>query len=78
MQKQVPDTVLAANLKIITDAIAAGNADNIPARFVPKTQSKIKTGQYREIDPPIVPENTVVLGDEVRSHKRWIPGSYYR
>ena len=61
------NTVLAANLKIITDAIAAGNADNIPARYVPQNTIKIKTGQYREIGPIIVPENTVVLGDEVRS-----------
>ena len=60
-------TVLAAGLKIITDAITAGNADNIPARYVPQNTIKIKTGQYREIGPIIVPENTVVLGEEVRS-----------
>ena len=60
-------TVLAAGLKIITDAITAGNATNIPARYVPQNTIKIKTGQYREIGPIIVPENTVVLGEEVRS-----------
>ena len=59
--------VLTANLKIITDAIAAGNATNIPARYSPQNSIKIKTGQFREIGPIIVPENTVVLGDEVRS-----------
>ena len=60
-------TVLAAGLKIITDAITAGNATNIPARYVPQNTIKIKTGQYREIGPIIVPENTVVRGEEVRS-----------
>jgi hypothetical protein len=52
---------------IITDAITAGNADNIPARSAPNNLIQVATGRYREVLPIIVPEQTCVIGDELRS-----------
>jgi len=53
--------------QIITDAITAGDADNIPAKDVPNYTVKVATGRFREVCPIIVPEKTVILGDELRS-----------
>ena len=53
--------------KIITDAITAGNDENIPARSIRKTLIKVSTGQYREVLPIIVPAECCVMGDELRS-----------
>jgi hypothetical protein len=53
--------------KIITDAITAGNANNIPARSIRKTLIKVTTGQYREVLPIIVPAECCIMGDELRS-----------
>ena len=35
--------------KIITDAVTAGNSNDIPARSIRKTLIKVATGQYREV-----------------------------
>jgi len=53
--------------KIITDAVSAGNDENIPARSIRKTLIKVSTGQYREVLPIIVPAECCVMGDELRS-----------
>ena len=53
--------------KIITDAITAGNATNIPARSIRKTLIKVTTGQYREVLPIIIPAECCIMGDELRS-----------
>ena len=53
--------------QIITDAIADGTADNIPARSIRKTLIKVSTGQYREVLPIIVPAECCVMGDELRA-----------
>jgi len=53
--------------KIITDAITAGNANNIPARSIRKTLIKVTTGQYREVLPIIVPAECCIMGDELRA-----------
>ena len=53
--------------KIITDAITAGNANNIPARSIRKTLIKVTTGQYREVLPIIIPAECCIMGDELRS-----------
>ena len=52
---------------IITDAITAGNANNIPAKDTPANLIKVATGTYREVCPIIVADKTCVLGDELRS-----------
>ncbi len=54
-------------VEIITDAITAGDADDIPERISPANLIKVATGVYEEVLPIIVPENTCVLGDELRS-----------
>lgn len=52
---------------IVTDAITAGDSDDIPARYVPNYVIKIKAGTYSEVLPIIVPAETALLGDEVRT-----------
>ncbi len=54
-------------VEIVTDAITAGDPDDIPERISPSNLIKVATGVYREVLPIIVPENTCVLGDELRS-----------
>jgi hypothetical protein len=53
--------------KIITDAITAGNATNVPARSIRKTLIKVTTGQYREVLPIMIPAECCIMGDELRS-----------
>jgi len=60
-------TNLTTNLAIYTNAIADGDNSRIPARYVEPVVIIIKTGQYREVLPIIVPEHVCLLGDEVRS-----------
>jgi|SaaInl5LU_22_DNA_1037371.scaffolds.fasta_scaffold00525_14 hypothetical protein len=52
---------------IVTAAIAAGNASSIPAEVKPQSTIFVKTGNFSEVLPIIVPENTAVVGDELRS-----------
>jgi len=52
---------------IVTDAIAAGNANNIPQRLIRNTLIKVSTGRYYEVLPIIVPAECCVIGDELRS-----------
>lgn len=60
-------TTITGLVDIVTDAITAGNSDNIPARYVPNYVIKVKAGTYTEVLPIIVPAETAVLGDEVRT-----------
>lgn len=57
-------TTLAA---IVTDAITAGNISNLPVLDTPQYTIFVKTGQYYEVLPIIVPANTAIVGDELRS-----------
>src|SRR5210317_2033238 len=52
---------------IVTDAITAGNANNIPARLIRNTLIKVSTGKYYEVLPIIVPAECCIIGDELRS-----------
>ena len=52
---------------IVTDAITSGNTANVPAQVKPQTSIFVKTGNFSEVLPIIVPENTAVIGDELRS-----------
>jgi len=58
---------IATLLKIVTDTITAGDTSAIPTRLVPNVTINVKSGRYKEILPIIVPAETVILGDEVRS-----------
>ena len=60
-------TTITILVDIVTDAITAGDSDNIPARYVPNYVIKVKAGTYTEVLPIIVPAETAVLGDEVRT-----------
>ena len=52
---------------IILQTLEDQNSDNIPERIIPNTTIFIKTGQYRETLPIIVPVETALVGDEKRS-----------
>jgi hypothetical protein len=80
------DTTAAALVEVITDAITARAAAvtapqiaaalaSVPARRSPNNLISIATGQYRETLPIIVPEQTCVQGDELRSTNAGPAGS---
>ena len=52
---------------IVTSAITAGNTLTIPAERKPQSSIFIKTGNFSEVLPIVVPENTALIGDELRS-----------
>ena len=52
---------------IVTAAITAGDTTNVPAERKPQNSIFVKTGEFTEVLPIIVPENTAVIGDELRS-----------
>jgi hypothetical protein len=60
---------------IVINALEDQDSSRIPARSVPNNTINIKTGRYREVLPIIVPAETVVLGDEVRSTNAGPAGS---
>ncbi len=62
-------------IDIVITALTDQNDSNLPERRVPNTTIHIKTGQYREVLPIIVPAETVLLGDEVRSTNAGPAGS---
>ena len=62
-------TDITSLVGIITDAITAGVADNIPERIINNILIKVSTGVYTEVLPIIVPAETCVIGDELRSTK---------
>jgi hypothetical protein len=52
---------------IVITALTDLDTANLPARRVPNNTINIKTGQYRETLPIIVPAETALVGDEKRS-----------
>ena len=54
-------------IDIVITALTDQVTDNLPARRVPNNTINIKTGQYRETLPIIVPAETALVGDEKRS-----------
>jgi hypothetical protein len=79
-------TTASALVEVITDAITARAAAttpaqiaaalaSVPARISPNNLINIATGQYRETLPIIVPEQTCVQGDELRSTNAGPAGS---
>lgn len=60
-------TIVQNLTKIVTDAITAGNTAGVPAQRVANKSIFVKTGEYNEVLPIRVPEQTAVVGDELRS-----------
>jgi hypothetical protein len=60
-------TEITSLVGIITDALTTLDSASIPERSVPNNLIQVKAGRYREVLPIIVPAETCVLGDEVRS-----------
>ena len=61
-------TTIVTNLvKIVTDALTAGVSTNIPAVVNTTYTIFVKTGIYYETLPIIIPANTAIVGDELRS-----------
>ena len=59
---------VATNLiDIVITALEDQDSSRIPERSVPNNTVNIKTGRYRETLPIIVPAETALVGDEVRS-----------
>jgi hypothetical protein len=54
-------------LDIVITALDEQSTDNLPERIVPNNTIFVKTGTYRETLPIIVPAETALVGDEVRS-----------
>jgi hypothetical protein len=77
---------VTASVTLITNAITARAAAvtapqiaaaiaSVPARYSPSNIINVATGQYRETLPIIVPEQTCVIGDELRSTNAGPAGS---
>ena len=62
-------TLITANIKITTDALTAGVNTNVPAERIANNSIFVKTGQFNEHLPIIVPRETAVIGDELRGTK---------
>jgi len=60
-------TTLTTLVSIITTGLSAGTTSAIPSVINPGTTISVKTGTYLEILPIVVPRNTAVVGDELRS-----------
>ena len=60
-------TKATALITIVLNALEDEDASRVPARYMPNSLIKVKTGTYTEVGPIMVPENTCVIGEEVRS-----------
>jgi hypothetical protein len=75
--KQIIDTTLTAEsgvattastlVGIVSSAIYNGSSAQIPTVINPNTTISVKTGTYNETLPIVVPANTAITGDELRS-----------
>jgi hypothetical protein len=54
-------------ISIITTGLTAGTTSAIPTAIQPNTTVSVKTGTYTEVLPIVVPRNTAIVGDELRS-----------
>jgi hypothetical protein len=66
-EEEDAQTVVTNLLSIVTDAITSGVSTGIPAEYKPNNTIFVKTGRFEEVLPIIIPENTAVVGDELRS-----------
>ena len=56
-------------IDILTAAVTAGVNTNVPAEVQPQNTIFVKTGQFLEVCPIVIPKNTALVGDELRSTK---------
>jgi hypothetical protein len=61
--------LISSLAKVITDVITAGSLTNIPATRTPGYTIFVKTGLFEEVLPIILPADTAIVGDELRSTK---------
>jgi len=59
--------LLESLINIVVNAITAGSTAGVPAERKPYDTITVKTGDFEEVLPIIVPENCTVVGDELRS-----------
>jgi hypothetical protein len=74
---QIKDTTIPAEtgttnsaqnlIAILTSALNAGNTYAVPTAQNPNTTIFVKTGTFNEVLPIVVPSNTAIVGDELRS-----------
>ena len=62
-------SIIGNLINILTDAVTAGVDTNVPIELQPQNTIFVKTGQFNEVGPIVVPKNTAVVGDELRSTK---------
>jgi hypothetical protein len=65
------DTLMA----IVTDALDAASSADVPSEVIANNTLFVKTGVYAETLPMVVPVNTAVVGDELRSTRITPAGS---
>jgi len=56
-----------ALVSILIDGLSQGDTSTTAAAINPNTSINIKTGTYSEVLPIVVPSNTALVGDELRS-----------
>lgn len=66
-EEEDAQAIIGNLIDILTGAVTAGNTTNVPAELKPQNTIFVKTGQCNEVLPIVVPENTAVVGDELRS-----------
>ena len=66
-EETTAQTIINGLTTIITDAITAGVSTNIPSEVRVNFTIFVKTGIYYEVLPIIVPRETAIVGDELRS-----------
>ena len=54
-------------VNLSTDAITAGTTAGVAAQQKPQNTVFVKTGEFEEVLPIIVPQDTAIVGDELRS-----------
>jgi hypothetical protein len=59
--------IVTALSTIVIDGLGAGSTRTIAASIQPNTTVSVKTGTYNEVLPIVVPRNTAIVGDELRS-----------
>lgn len=60
-------SLVTSLLSIITTAVGVGSSTGIPAERKANSTIFVKTGEFAEVLPIIVPENCAIVGDELRS-----------
>lgn len=61
--------VIESLTQILLDVIEEGNINNLPEEIIPNNTVYVKTGVQTEVLPISVPQQTAIVGDELRSTK---------